>query len=89
MSYNTASMWDLKEIIQTNLFTKQKQSYICRKQTYGYQREWLMATGGNGAGISWETETETYTLVSVNQVTHKDLPLTHFAVYLELTQHYK
>ena len=31
-------MWNLKKIIQINLFTKQKQTYRHRKQTYSYQR---------------------------------------------------
>ena len=30
-----------KKMVQMNLFTKQKKSHRCRKQTYGYQ-------GGNG-----------------------------------------
>ena len=28
-----------KKIIQINLFTKQKQTHRCRKQTYGYYRD--------------------------------------------------
>ena len=31
-------MWNLKIMIQMNLFTKQKQTLRLRKQTYGYQR---------------------------------------------------
>ena len=38
ISYDIAYMWNLKKIIQMNLFTKQKQTYRHRKQTYGYQR---------------------------------------------------
>ena len=34
-----AYMWNLKKQVQVNLFTKQKQSHRCRKQTYGYQEE--------------------------------------------------
>ena len=30
-----------------NLFTQQKQSHRCRKQTYGY-------LGGKGEGINWK-----------------------------------
>ena len=30
-------MWNLKKMLM-NLFTKQKQSHRCRKETYGYQR---------------------------------------------------
>ena len=37
-----AYMWNLKIMIQMNLFTKQKQTHRLRKWTYGYQRgeEW-------------------------------------------------
>ena len=38
ITYDIAYMWNLKKIIQMNLFTKQKQSHRHRKQTYGYQR---------------------------------------------------
>ena len=31
-------MWNLKKMIQMNLFTKQKQTHRFRKQTYGYQK---------------------------------------------------
>ena len=31
-------MWNLKKIIEINLFTKQKQTHRHRKQTYDYQR---------------------------------------------------
>ena len=31
-------MWNLKNILQINLFTKQKQTQGHRKQTYGYQK---------------------------------------------------
>ena len=34
MSY----VWNLKKMIQMNLFTKQKWTYRHRRQTYGYQR---------------------------------------------------
>ena len=33
-------IWNLKKMIQMNLFTKQKQTHRHRKQTYGYQRGW-------------------------------------------------
>ena len=49
-----------------NLFTKQKQSYRCGKQSYGYQ-------GGKGGGIDWEIGIDIYTLLCVKQVTNKDL----------------
>ena len=32
-------MWNLKKTVQMNLFTKQKWTHRCRKQTYGYQGE--------------------------------------------------
>ena len=32
-------MQNLKNVIQMNLFTKEKQTCRCIKQTYGYQRE--------------------------------------------------
>ena len=35
--HDISFMWNLK-MIQMNLFTKQKQTYRHRKQTYGYQR---------------------------------------------------
>ena len=41
VSYDITYMWNLKKMVQMNLFTKQKQSHRYRKQTYGYQ-------GGNG-----------------------------------------
>ena len=43
--YDITYMWNLKKMIQMNLFTKQKQTHRCRKQTYGYQRE---KVGGKG-----------------------------------------
>ena len=50
-----------------NLFTKQKQSHRCRKQTYGYQG------GKGGGGINWETGIDIYTLLYIKQITNKDL----------------
>ena len=38
ISYDIIYMWNLKKMIQMNLFTKQKQTHRHRKQTYGYQR---------------------------------------------------
>ena len=39
ISYDITHMWNLTfKKIQMNLFTKQKQTYRYRKQTYGYQR---------------------------------------------------
>ena len=39
-----------KKMIQMNLFTKQKQIYRLRKQTYGYQRGKVGVRGNLGAG---------------------------------------
>lgn len=43
-----------KKMVQMNLFTKQKLSHRCRKQTYGYQ--------GERGGINWGIMTDIYTL---------------------------
>ena len=50
-----------------NLFTKQKWSHRCRKQTYGYQG------GKAGGGINWEIVIDIYTLLYIKQITNKDL----------------
>ena len=57
----------LKKMIQMNLFTKQKQTHRLREQTYGYRGE------GRGAGIDWEFENDTYTLLYLKQINSKDL----------------
>ena len=38
ISYDIIYMWDIKKIIQMNLFTKQKEVYKHAKHTYGYWR---------------------------------------------------
>ena len=43
-----AYIWNLKKLIQMNLFIKQKQTHRHRKQSYGYQR------GEVGGWINWE-----------------------------------
>ena len=40
ISYGIAYMWNLKKMIQMNLFTRQKETHRHRKQTYGYWRGW-------------------------------------------------
>ena len=45
------------KIIQMNVFTRQKQTYRLRKQTYGYQ--W-------GGGIDWEFGINISTLLYLN-----------------------
>ena len=52
-------------MVQTNLFTKQKYSHRCRKQTYGYQ-------GERRGIINWEIGMDTYTLLYIQQTTSKD-----------------
>ena len=47
------------------LFTKQKLSHRCRKQTFGYQ-------GVQGEGINWEIGTDIYTLLDIKQITNKN-----------------
>ena len=37
VSYDIAYMWNLKKMIQMNIFTKQKQTHRLREWTYGYQ----------------------------------------------------
>ena len=50
-------MWNLKQMIQMNLFTKQKKIQGHRKHTCGYQR------GKGGGGISSELGINRYTLL--------------------------
>ena len=50
-----------------NLFTKQKQTYSLRKQTYGYQR------GKVEGGINQEVGINIYTLLYIKQTINKDL----------------
>ena len=38
ISYAITYMWNLKKMIQMNLFTKQEQTHRLQKQTYSYQR---------------------------------------------------
>ena len=49
IAYGINYMWNLKIIIQMNLFTKQKHTHKHRKQTYGYQR----GSGGDKLGV-WD-----------------------------------
>ena len=51
--------WNLKNMIQMNLFTKQKQIHRHRKQAYGYQR------GNVGGGINQEFGFNRYTLLYI------------------------
>ena len=53
-------------MVQMNLFTKQKESHRCRKQTYGYQR-------GKRGGINCEIGIDAYTPLYLKWITNKDL----------------
>ena len=55
--YDITYLWNLKKMIQVNLFTKQKQTYRHRKQSYGYQR------GRVGGGINKEFGINIHTLL--------------------------
>ena len=50
MKSHITYMWDLKNMIQMNLFTKERDH---RRQTYSYQRV--------KGGINWEFEINIYT----------------------------
>ena len=56
-------------MIQTNLFTKQKQTHRLREQIYGYQEG---RVGGEGK-IDWEFDIDMYTLLYLKWITKKDL----------------
>ena len=56
-SYDITYMWNLKKMVQINLFTKQKWSHRCKKQTYGYQRM--------GGLINWKIGIDTCTLLCI------------------------
>ena len=45
ISYDIAYMWNLKKMIQINLFAKHKQTHRLGKQTYGYQRRRVLGEG--------------------------------------------
>ena len=60
-------MWNLKKIVQMNLFTKQKQTHRFRERTYGYREE------GWGEGIDWEFGIDMYTQLYLKEITNKDL----------------
>ena len=50
-------MWNLKKMIQMNLFTKQKQTHRLREGTYGYWGKGLQG------GIDWDFRIDMYTLL--------------------------
>ena len=52
-----------------NLFTKQKQSHRCRKQTYGYWGD-----KSEGAGINWEIGIDhMYSTIYIKQIANKNM----------------
>ena len=57
ISYDIAYMWNLKKMIQMNLFTKQKQTHRLREGTYGYWGKGLQG------GIDWDFRIDMYTLL--------------------------
>ena len=59
ISVDITYMWNLKKMIQMNLFTKETETHRLRKQTYGYQRE--KRCRGVGFGIN------RYTLQYINR----------------------
>ena len=59
-------MGNLERIVLMSLFPKQKQSHRYRKQTCASQ-------GDTGEEINWEIEIDKYTLLSIKQMTYKDL----------------
>ena len=60
ISYDITYMWDLKKMIQMNLFTKQKQTLRLQKQPYGYQKGKV-----GGGGINWEFGSNIYALLYI------------------------
>ena len=63
-------MWNLNKRVQMNIFTKQKQSHRCRKQTYGYQ----------GMGVGGGIGTAIYTLLYVKQINKNLLYSTGYSI---------
>ena len=53
-----------KIMVQVNLFTEQKDSHRCGKQTYGYQ-------GGGGGGINLDTGIDIHPLLYIKWITNK------------------
>ena len=48
-------------MVEMNLFTAQKSSHRCRKQTYGYQAREVK-------GMSWEAGADIHTPLYINQI---------------------
>ena len=59
-------MWNLKNMIQMNLFIKQKQTHRLREQAYGYQGE-RVGRRARESGI------DMYTLLYLKWIIIKDL----------------
>ena len=66
ISHDIACMWNLKkrkkEVIQKDLYTKQKQTHRHRKQAYGYQRGQDMGGTNQEFGINIYTLFYIYTI---------------------------
>ena len=79
IAYDITYMWNLKKMIQMNLFTKQKQTHRYKKQT------WLPK--GRGGRINQESGIIIYTLLYIKQVNNKDLLYStgNYTQYLVIT----
>ena len=65
--YDITYMWNpKKKMVQMKLFTKQKYSHRCRKQTQ-------LQGGEVGGWMNSEIGTDMYTLLYIKQITNKDL----------------
>ena len=60
LSYDITYMWDLKKMIQMNLFRKQKQTHRRRKQTYAYQRGQQGRGGEKQGDVDESVQTSSY-----------------------------
>ena len=69
MPYDITYMWNLKDMVQMNLFTKQKQSHRCRKPTYGCQGR----SKQRKETIHWDIGIDIYALLYINCITYENL----------------
>ena len=67
ISYDIAYMWNLKKMIQTSIFTKQKQTHRLREQLMvTRKKEWR-------GRIDWEFGIDMYTLLYLKWITNMDV----------------
>ena len=69
-----AYMWNLEKMVEMNLIAKQKQSYRCRDQRYGYQ-------GRKRGWMNWETGAEISTLLCIKQTNENFLFSTGISIH--------